>query len=91
MQKYFVYILICADQTLYTGIALNLKKRLQEHNDSQLGAKYTRTRRPVSLVYYEECESRSVACRREHQIKKLSRAEKMKLVESKFIEEPALV
>ena len=80
-QAWFVYILECADNTLYTGIAMDVEKRLEEHNnDNKLGAKYTRARRPVKLVYKESCASRSAATKRELQIKKLSRVDKMKLV-----------
>lgn len=75
-----VYIVRCADTTLYTGIARNLEKRIAEHNHSRLAARYTRTRRPVVLVYAEACESRSQALRRENAIKKLSRRDKEHLV-----------
>jgi putative endonuclease len=82
---YFVYILRCADKTLYTGIALDVKKRVSEHNGKSdgkrnVGAKYTSTRRPVRLVYSKACVSRSKALKREYAIKKLSRAEKLKLI-----------
>jgi len=76
----FVYILECADATLYTGITTDLVRRLNEHNVSQLGARYTRVRRPVRLVYQEEHISRSEAASREYQIKKLSRAAKINLI-----------
>lgn len=76
-----VYILCCADESLYTGVAKDVQKRLAEHNtDNVKGAKYTRARRPVVLVYQEGCESRSEACKRESAIKKLSRAEKLLLI-----------
>lgn len=79
---YFVYILKCADGTLYTGIATELERRVKEHNDSDKGAKYTRIRRPVTLVYSEEHTDRSTASKREYEIKKkMSRAEKLKLIE----------
>ena len=74
-----VYIVRCADETLYTGIARDVYKRLDEHNHSQLAARYTRARRPVVLVYTEACESRSQALRREIAIKKLSRCDKQRL------------
>ncbi len=76
---YYLYILECADGTLYTGITLDIKRRLQEHNTSKLGAKYTRSRRPVKLFYLKEFTSRSVALKAEFQIKKLPREEKLKL------------
>ncbi len=79
---YFVYILKCADETLYTGIATELERRIDEHNGSDKGAKYTRVRRPVRLVYSEEYPDRSSASKREYEIKKnMSRAEKLKLIE----------
>jgi len=74
-----VYIVRCADATLYTGIARNLQKRIDEHNHGRLAARYTRARRPVVLVYSEPCESRSEALRREIAIKKLSRMDKEQL------------
>ena len=80
---YFVYILKCADETLYTGIATELERRIEEHNGSDKGAKYTRVRRPVRLVYSEKYPDRSSASKREYVIKKkMSRAEKLKLIES---------
>ena len=79
---YFVYILKCADETLYTGIATELERRVEEHNGSDKGAKYTRVRRPVRLVYSEKYPDRSAASKREYEIKKkMSRAEKLKLIE----------
>jgi putative endonuclease len=82
-----VYILRCADGTLYTGSTNNVEKRLHEHNTSKAGAKYTRGRRPVELVYQETVASISQARKREAEIKRLSRAEKMHLV---FIERKQL-
>lgn len=78
--SYKVYILECSDKTLYTGIALDVNKRLIEHNTSDKGAKYTRVRRPVRLVYTEEAEDRSSACKREYAIKQLTRVQKLKLI-----------
>ena len=74
-----VYILRCADGTLYTGIAPDVEKRLQKHNEGK-GAKYTRGRTPVELVYREEHPNRAEASKREYQIKQLSRAEKLELI-----------
>jgi len=72
----------CADGTLYTGIATGLERRIEEHNSSDKGAKYTRARRPVILVYREEHPDRSSASKREYEIKKkMSRAEKLNLIE----------
>ena len=79
-QSWFVYILQCMDKTLYTGITTDLKQRLHEHNHSRKGAKYTRGRRPVTLCYSESHSSRSSAASREHQIKRLSRKQKMQLI-----------
>lgn len=73
-----VYMLLCSDGTLYTGWTDNLKKRIAAHNSGH-GAKYTSGRRPVELYYCESCENRSEALRREYQLKKLPRAEKLKL------------
>jgi len=79
---YYVYIAQCADDTLYTGIARDLIRRIEEHNSSEKGAKYTRVRRPVSLVYSEEFPDRSLASKREYEIKKkMSRTQKLKLIE----------
>lgn len=77
---YYLYILKCADQTLYTGITKDLKRRVKEHNHLALGAKYTAPRRPVKLVYSKKFRFRSTASRAEHQIKKLSRAKKLLLI-----------
>jgi len=79
---YFIYIVQCVDNTLYTGITTELTRRIEEHNSSDKGAKYTRTRRPVTLVYSEEHLDRSTASKREYEIKKkMSRKEKLKLIE----------
>lgn len=83
MGDWYVYIVRCADTTLYTGIAKNVERRLAEHNTpGRPGARYTRPRRPVELVYKESCHSRAQAARREAQIKRLSRTEKQALVEA---------
>ncbi|MFZ1720444.1 MAG: GIY-YIG nuclease family protein [Candidatus Moraniibacteriota bacterium] len=80
--KYTLYILQCADGTLYTGITTDMKRRLEEHNSSTLGAKYTRVRRPVALVYQKTYENRSEASVEESRVKKCTRAEKLKLIGS---------
>ena len=77
-----VYILRCADGTLYTGIAPDVEKRLALHNAGK-GAKYTRGRGPVELVYQEQWEDRASASKREYAIKQLSRTEKLRLIEEK--------
>ena len=74
------YILLCADDTLYCGITNDLDKRLAVHNAGE-GAKYTRGRRPVKLVYREFCTDKPAALRREMEIKKLSRMGKLELLE----------
>ena len=78
-QNWYVYILHCADGTLYTGITNHLDRRLKAHN-AGTASKYTRVRRPVEMVYYEEAETKGDALRRELQIKALSRSNKMKLI-----------
>jgi len=77
---YHLYILTCADRTLYTGIARDLEKRMREHNAGKLGAKYTRSRRPVKLAYSRRFRSRSNALKEEARIKALSRKEKLALI-----------
>ena len=77
---YFVYILECSDNSLYTGYTDNLEKRVLTHNNLKSGAKYTKTRRPVVLKYFEKYKTKSEAMRRENQIKKLSRDEKLALI-----------
>ncbi len=78
-----VYILQCADGTLYTGWTTDLERRLQAHNSGR-GARYTRGRRPVRLAYREEQSDRSAAQRREAAIRRLSRADKLKLIEGRW-------
>lgn len=75
----YTYIVQCADGTLYTGWSVNLEKRLMAHN-AGTGAKYTRNRRPVALVYFEYQENQSTAQQREASIKKLRRQQKMALI-----------
>ncbi|MFZ2299771.1 MAG: GIY-YIG nuclease family protein [Candidatus Moraniibacteriota bacterium] len=79
---YHLYILQCADGTLYAGITVDLKRRTTEHNSSALGAKYTRGRRPVQLVYSKKFRTRSTASRAESRIKRLSRSQKLDLISS---------
>jgi putative endonuclease len=78
---WFVYILRCADDTLYTGITTNVERRLAEHNaGTASGARYTRSRRPVELLYAEPASDRAQAGRREAAIKRLERTAKLALV-----------
>lgn len=76
----YTYILKCSDNTLYTGWTNNLEKRIKDHNDGK-GAKYTKARRPVELVYYEIFESKEDAMKREYAIKQLTRTQKMLLIQ----------
>ena len=80
-EENFTYILKCSDGTFYTGWTNDLKKRLKAHNEGK-GAKYTKTRRPVALQYYEVFASREEAMRREYQIKRLPRKRKEELIEN---------
>jgi putative endonuclease len=75
-----IYIVRCSDGTLYTGIAKNLRKRIEEHNSVEGGARYTRSRQPVELVYSEQALSRSDALKREYEIKRMPRAKKKQLI-----------
>ena len=77
---YHLYILKRADKSLYTGITTDLARRVGEHNNSELGAKYTRPRRPVKLVYSKRFRSRSTASKAEARIKKMSREQKVDLI-----------
>ena len=77
---FYVYILECSDNTLYTGWTKNIEKRIQEHNHGKAGARYTRSRRPVKPVYIEVYPTLSDALKREAQIKKLSRTQKLQLL-----------
>jgi putative endonuclease len=77
---YYVYILECADSTLYCGSTNDVEKRIAAHNSSKTGARYTKARRPVALRYSEEFTTKSEALKREHALKKLTRAEKISLM-----------
>lgn len=83
-KHWHVYVVRCADGTLYTGVAIDVTSRIAEHNGQGAsgvkGARYTRSRRPVKLVYQERVANRSVACKREYRIKQLSRREKLALI-----------
>lgn len=78
----YVYILECKDNTLYTGWTNSLERRIKVHNEGK-GAKYTRGRLPVKLVYFEEFSTKNEAMKREKEIKSLTRKEKMLLIEKK--------
>ena len=77
----YTYILECKDGTYYTGWTNQLEKRIKEHNEGK-GAKYTKARRPVTLIYYEVFDSKSEAMKREYEIKQMSRSEKSKLIQT---------
>jgi putative endonuclease len=79
-KPWFIYILRCADGTLYTGITTDLSRRVQEHNSQKKGARYTRSRRPVTLVYSESADNRSEASKREYAIKQMPLAAKTVLI-----------
>ena len=81
-QMWYLYILRCGDGTLYTGITTDVEKRLEQHRSGK-GAKYTRGRGPLELVYSEECGTHSDALKREHQVHSFTRAEKTKMIEEK--------
>lgn len=75
----YTYIVRCSDGTLYTGWTNNLEKRIKDHNDGR-GAKYTKPRRPVVLVYYEEFHTKEEAMHREWEIKQMSRKDKISIL-----------
>lgn len=83
-KSWFVYILKCADKTYYTGITTDIQKRMKTHNSGK-GAKYTKMRIPVELAYFENHKNRSVATKRELEIKKLSRKQKEILIKQSSI------
>ena len=79
-KKWTVYVVECNDGSLYTGVTTDIDRRLREHNGDKKGSKYTRSRRPVRLVYAEEQCSRSTAQKRESEIKKMSRKKKKEMI-----------
>ena len=89
MKRNYTYMVKCSDGTLYTGWTTNLEHRVKAHNDGE-GAKYTRSRRPVVLVYREQAADRSAALRRERAIKRLTRKQKLELIQNSpvFVPEP---
>ena len=76
----YTYIVECADGTLYTGWTTNVQKRVKAHNEEKSGAKYTKAKRPVKLVYYEGYETKEEAMRREYAIKQLTRKQKLEQI-----------
>ena len=81
--KWYVYIVLCQDKSLYTGLTTDIIRRVNEHNNSKLGAKSLRGKRPVELVYKEEFDSQSQARKREAAIKNWKRKSKLQLIEKK--------
>ena len=81
-EAWYVYILQCSDDTLYTGITNDLDKRVSQHNHGATAAKYTRARRPVQLVYAEQVADKRQAAKREYEIKQLTRTEKLALIQT---------
>ncbi|WP_458778165.1 GIY-YIG nuclease family protein [Desulforhopalus sp. 52FAK] len=79
--QWYIYIVECSDKTYYTGVTTDIPRRLHEHNNTIKGAKYTRCRRPVRLIYFEESDSRQNACKREYVIKKMQTSQKKTLVQ----------
>lgn len=88
--NWYLYVLRCADGTLYTGVATDLERRVTEHNESPKGARYTRARRPVELVTAWIFEDRSAVCRAEYAFKQLSRKRKLAVIAGEA-EPPELV
>lgn len=86
---WYVYIVRCRDDSLYTGVARDLQRRVQQHNTGRGGARYTRSRRPVELVYHETAPDRSTAQRREYQIKQLTARQKQALIQCSEAAAPA--
>lgn len=80
MTPYYTYLVQCADTTYYTGVCTDLERRLREHNSPRIGARYTRTRQPVRLLYSEAHPDRSSAQKREYALKQLSHQQKASLV-----------
>ncbi len=79
---YFVYVVECKDGSLYTGYTTDLDKRLKAHNESKTGAKYTKTRRPVKLKYFEKFRKLGLALKREYEIKQLTKKQKLELTKN---------
>ena len=81
-KQFYVYIVECADGTLYTGWTNDVEKRINEHNGGRSGAKYTRSRRPVRLLFVKECLSLSDALKEEARIKRMSKAQKIQMIDA---------
>ena len=81
-KHWFLYVVRCCDGTLYTGVTTDLNRRVNEHNTSKRGAKYTKTRRPVNLIWSNKYNNRSEAQSAEYSFKKLSRKEKLDIIKN---------
>ena len=81
---WFVYMVRCADGSLYTGISTDVKRRVYEHNNTRRGAKYTRSRRPVYLAYSRRCRDKAEALVSEHGFKRMSKAEKEEFIKENY-------
>tara|TARA_R110002110_G_scaffold163559_2_gene363443 strand:- start:23 stop:286 length:264 start_codon:yes stop_codon:yes gene_type:complete len=82
--KWFLYVLQCADGTYYTGVTTDVVRRVNEHNTSKRGAKYTKTRRPVKAIYFTEYADRSHALKAEYSFKQLTRQQKEKIINEEY-------
>lgn len=80
MKEWKLYVVLCSDNTLYTGVTTDIDRRVYEHNNTRKGAKYTRSRRPVTLIHEESHDSRSSAQKAEYRIKKLKRVKKLEYI-----------
>ena len=89
--SWYLYILRCSDNTLYTGITRDIERRISEHNGTKKGAKYTRARQPVEIVYSQECASHSKALKEEIRIKKLSKKKKEAIVKNFKIKSSGII
>jgi len=86
---WYIYVLLCADNSLYCGITTNLEKRLKQHNgEIKGGAKYTRSKRPCRFVYIKKAMNRSIASKEEYQFKRLSRKNKIKFIIQELTHQP---
>ena len=85
-KEWFMYVVRCSDGTLYTGITTDVARRLHEHNGTKKGAKYTRTRRPVEIVYQVYFPNRSSASKAEAKFKKNSRKEKLRIISGELLD-----
>ncbi len=81
-QDWYVYMVLCSDNSIYTGITTDIERRIEQHNSKIGGARYTRSRKPVKLVYVEQTDNRSSAAKQEYRLKQLSAKQKRSLISS---------